>query len=65
MTLTGLQPEHGRYWRGWRLYLADKATWPEIQDMSLDDVDLQNLLLDAVDEAHTTANPVSSDTEDV
>jgi hypothetical protein len=44
------------------LYLADKATWPEIQEMSLDDVDLQNLLLDAIDEAHATRN--GSDTED-
>lgn len=29
--------------------MADKATWPEIQEMSLDEVDLQCLLLDAIE----------------
>ncbi len=49
MTLEHLQPEHDRYSRGYRLWLAGKASWPEVQDMSLDDVDLQCLLLDAVE----------------
>lgn len=29
--------------------MADKATWPEIQDMSIDDVDLQCLTLEAIE----------------
>lgn len=29
--------------------MADKATWPEIQEMSLDEVDLQLLMLEAIE----------------
>lgn len=42
---------------GWRLFAANRATWPQIREMALDDVDLQVLYLDAL--AH--AEPVGDD----
>jgi hypothetical protein len=36
------------YRLGWRLFGAERATWPEIREMSLDEVDLQVLYLDAL-----------------
>jgi len=52
-----LQPEHVHYDLGWRLFAAGRATWPEIREMSLDDVDLQCLYLDAL----ATAEPMGDD----
>jgi hypothetical protein len=57
VTLTGLQPEHSHYALGWRLFSSGRATWPEIREMSLDDVDLQVLYLDAL----ASAEPASDD----
>lgn len=37
--------------RGYRLWLADKASWTEIEDMSLEEVDLHCLMLDVVADA--------------
>lgn len=51
--LTWLQPEHERYWRGWRLYIERNLPWSEIADMSLEQVDLENLLLDRVSAARS------------
>jgi hypothetical protein len=49
--MTQLQPEHERYARGYRLLMSGWADWSTIQDMSLDEVDLQVLLLEARDHA--------------
>lgn len=35
-------------WRGWRLVSEEMATWPEVKEMSLEEVDLQNMLLDSI-----------------
>lgn len=49
MTLRGLQPEHERYWLAYRLWLEDgcRESWPELMSMSLNQLDLLNLALDA------------------
>jgi hypothetical protein len=51
-----LLPEHERRWPCYRLVLEGKATWAEIKTMTLDEVDLLNLALDAWKAAEREAN---------
>lgn len=40
-----------KYWACYRLVLAGKCTWVDLYSMSLNDVDLLNIALDAWEEA--------------
>lgn len=57
--LRDLQPEHHRYWLGYRLVLEPRSesghSWNEVKVMSLNEVHLLNLLLDARDDARARA----------